>query len=241
MKIYSHTHIGKRKSQQDSFRIDPDTGLFLICDGVGGSDQGAYASRLVSEYIFDRKYTIQDSPSLQRLIIAANDHLTEFIVQKFPGDDAHTTIALVKFWAENEISIINIGDTRVYLFDTFDNRIWQTKDHTLLQEMLDHEIVSPDVILNHPMRHQLTSSIGTGESIRIEEILVTNHTLSISEMVIFICSDGVWELIDSLQFLDEIKTKNMADVVLNLKSKVNEYASDNATFILLDLRTNTNF
>ncbi len=237
MKIYSHTHIGKRKYQQDSFRMDPESGLFLVCDGVGGSDQGAFASRWVSDYIYERRSEIKDENTLTNILMDANQFLKETLKIEFPGQDGHTTIALVKFWSPTEFSILNIGDTRVYLLDAESSNIWHTKDHTLLQQMMDHHVASEDVLTsNHPFRHQLTTSIGTGSLLKINDISLNKRQELRNSNVILICSDGVWELIDEVSFLEDLKKEDMPQFISTLKSKINEFASDNATFILLDLR-----
>lgn len=237
MKIYSHTHIGKRKSQQDSFRMDPELGLYLVCDGVGGSDQGAFVSRWVSEYIFERRSEIIDDVTLNKIVLDANHFLNKTMDIEFPSQDGHTTIGLLKFWNQTECSILNIGDTRVYIFDTDSNIFWHTKDHTLLQQMVDHNIGNTDMLtIHHPLRHHLTTSIGTGSALKVNEIYINTRHLNKNSNVILICSDGVWELIDTISFLEDLKTVDMPNFISNLKSKVNEYASDNATFILIDQR-----
>lgn len=237
MKIYTHTHIGKRKSQQDCYRIDADNGLFLVCDGVGGSDEGSFAARWVSDFIYDKRYEITSDAKLINLIIDANLLLNHELEEKLPGKNGHTTIALVKFWNESAVSIVHIGDSRVYKIEPGSNYIWHTKDDTLLQQMIDHDILDlKEQTYSHPMRHQLTKSIGSGSQIQKNDISIKKFESLNHDTVLIICTDGVWELFDDNTLLKKMQKHEIKEFIVDLKSNINMHASDNATFVIIDQR-----
>lgn len=238
MKIFTHTHIGKRKSQQDCFRIDADSGLFLVCDGVGGSDEGSFAARWVSDFIYDRRAEITSEENLLQLIVDANTFLNHELKDKLPGKNGHTTIALVKYWNPAAISIVHIGDSRVYKIYNANKQIWHTKDDTLLQQMIDHDILeSTDHQIKHPMRHQLTKSIGSGSKIRKNDISSEKFEIHPEDTMLLICTDGVWELLDESIFMENLQKYEIKHFVSSLKYNINLNASDNATFVIIDQRS----
>ena len=237
MKIFTHTTIGKRKSQQDSFRLNQENGLYVICDGVGGSEQGSLASQLVSDYIIQHSNEIHNGQTLIDIVKKSSLNLCNHFGQQSIIGSGHTTLALVKIWEESKLSIITIGDSRVYIINPYKNEIWHSKDHTLLQEILDHGLVSHETDLNHhPMRHRLTKSIGSDEILLHGEIEIIQKSIVPDDEYILICSDGVWELIESEVIIAELRTSETNIFVQRLADIVDHYASDNATFIFLDLK-----
>lgn len=235
MKIYTHTHIGKRKTQQDSFRLNVDSGIFVVCDGVGGSDHGAISSQLVSDYIYDNSKIVNNDQQLINTIIEANKALKQHLSQNGDGD-GHTTLAIVKFWSEMNLTVFTVGDSRVYIFDTQNRETWHSKDHTMLQEIIDQGILAKDVEMkNHPLRHRLTHSIGSAKVIDQTQIAIVKKVLTEHERYIMICTDGVWELIENEVLLNELRMMDTSIFIKKLTELVNNYASDNATFIFIDL------
>lgn len=168
--------------------------LLLICDGMGGYQGGSIASRMavdiISEHFkmlsfhYDVKYEIEQAANQAQMQIKR--HQAENPDTKSMG----TTLVLLLIRGDS-YWFAHIGDSRIYL--KRDGRTNQlTKDHSLVQEMIDSGIIEPEQAHDHPKRNIITRALGTD-----------NHTVDIKGPyhlktgdVFMLCSDGMYEYFD---------------------------------------------
>jgi serine/threonine protein phosphatase PrpC len=86
-----------------------------------------------------------------------------------------------------------VGDSRIYLFRR-GHLAYQTRDHSLVQNMIDAGFGSVSMIRTHPKRSLLTSAIGAKESIALS---VSAEPLALQPGDVFLmCTDGWWEYVE---------------------------------------------
>jgi|LFRM01.2.fsa_nt_gb protein phosphatase len=197
---FSHKGL-QRKSNEDYYYIpenEDKPAIMMVADGMGGHNAGERASRLAVEYVvayFEKnkdnlKYTEELIQAIQDSIEQANEHVLDLsrTEERFSG--MGTTLTLVVF-DEDRFHVAHIGDSRCYLIR---NGIVRqiTRDHSLVQELLDHGSITKHEMNIHPKRNVITRALGTEDKLRIdcfEEILQSGD-------IILLCTDGLINYVD---------------------------------------------
>ncbi|HVP99947.1 MAG TPA: SpoIIE family protein phosphatase, partial [Candidatus Thermoplasmatota archaeon] len=140
-----------------------------------------------------------------------------------------TTIVLCRI-DENtgDTTIAHVGDSRGYIMQ---NEMWRTKDHTLVQELVNLGILSPDDACNHPERHRISQALGIKDDIAID-----HYTTTLTDGVILLSSDGLHNYLTD-QEIQTIATRHPPDQACNLlvnKAQKNG-STDDITVILIRL------
>ncbi len=127
--------------------------LAAVFDGMGGEKLGEVASRIAAEYM-KKEHRMQGRVDMNQFAEGANQE----ILQCSGKDVVGTTYVAVSI-TDNIVSYSNIGDSTGYLLrDGHLEKI--TKDHTLVQELIDNGIISPEEAKVHPKRHVLLQCLG---------------------------------------------------------------------------------
>ncbi|MBL0283847.1 MAG: serine/threonine-protein phosphatase [Zoogloea sp.] len=169
---------------------------WVVSDGAGGHGSGDVASRLVVSSML-RSFVAhpQVGPdTASTLLQQANDAVVEEKTTGSTADDMHATAVLLLIDPRDRVAVWgHVGDTRIYLFRR--GRVaYQTRDHSLVQNMIDAGYGSVDMIRTHPQRSLLTSAIGSAESIALS---VSAEPLSLHPGDVFLmCTDGWWEYVE---------------------------------------------
>lgn len=163
--------------------------LAAVCDGCGGYRGGGLAAELVLELLASHPAdALRDSGYLARVLQDARHSVAEK-QQADPGySEMCTTLAGCVFDA-GSILIFHAGDSRVYRMDRW-GLAPMTRDHSLVQEMVDWGELTPEQALTSPRRNIITRCIGT--DCPAPELYVSHVTLHPGEKYL-ICSDGLWE------------------------------------------------
>ncbi|MDX2246885.1 MAG: protein phosphatase 2C domain-containing protein [Bacteroidia bacterium] len=210
-RVSGYSIQGRKPSQQDAWYASPHTlngRLVFVADGVGGHAHGEFASELCVEvykksfekepFIVDEKQYLYDTA----MIVA------ERVYQKGQDDPAYngcgTTLSGFMI-AGGRFHLINIGDSRVYLSDREGNLTQMTKDHSVVQQLLDMGQITEEEARTHPRRNVMFSAIGVNP----EEITITvggPYELEHGD-ILFAFSDGVPDAITDEQ-IREVILKN---------------------------------
>jgi protein phosphatase len=174
-------------------------GLCVVADGMGGHLNGEIASgvaaRTVARILINKVYShlleINPDPmdeSLQETIEHAVNEVQKSVVRYAPGGGTTLTIALL---LGEQVTIAHVGDSRAY-FIYPDGRIQRlTKDHSLVQRMVDLEEITEAEAKNHPHRNVLLKAIGQSEPVYPD---VQTHQIP-RFGYLMLCSDGLWGVI----------------------------------------------
>ena len=187
---------GRKLSQQDAWYISPMLAanqLILVADGVGGHAHGDFASELCIEW-FQKSFeslqgTISDVPNYLRH--QALD-IAKAIIEKGESNPEykHCGTTLSGFFLKNNsFYTVNIGDSRVYQLDQNDQLIQLTRDHSVVQDLLDRGTITLEQARNHPQKHVMNSAIGQPVN-QIQIDISGPYPIRSGEML-FVFSDGV--------------------------------------------------
>lgn len=192
------THKGNvRKLNEDYYYIPSSEtkyeGLIMVADGMGGHKAGDLASRMVVEnilkYYEDRKASFTSKEEVANFIceaiLRANSKVFNY---SKTGEEYHgmgTTLTLAYFY-HNHLFIGHVGDSRGYLVR--DGQVKQlTRDHSLVQELLENGTITQEQVENHPRKNIITRALGTDDNVDVDcyEIDLKDGD------ILILCTDGL--------------------------------------------------
>lgn len=240
MIITGKTDIGSvRSKNEDAFDygVLPDgTSWAIVCDGMGGVHGGKIAStaaiEMVSEKIKKCYNPSMSVTSLENLLLSsittANVNVFDrgIFDRSLKGMGTTIVAAVVK---NAEACIAHVGDSRAYIIR--DNTIRQvTKDHSLVQEMLDKGQITKEEYNNNPIKNIITRAMGVDEKVDIEFDYVS---LDEGDTLI-LCTDGLSGPVSDSRILEIYKTTDFDSLAQKYIDEANNNGgSDNITVVIM--------
>ena len=166
----------------------------VLADGAGGHGGGDIASRIAVQELIGRfaRQPTERASDLDRLLRVTNDVL---IGQRVPGtakQDMHSTVVcLVLDFIGHTAHWAHAGDSRMYWFRRGRLRD-RTRDHSLVQSLVDTGVLAPEDARTHPKRSELRSALGIASDVL--EVTAGEGDAEVEAGDVFmLCTDGVWE------------------------------------------------
>lgn len=243
MQGWGLTDVGcVRKQNQDAFHIeklDRHSMLFVVCDGMGGAKSGNVASSLATEVFVQeviRNWTHQTDWDKCDMILRSAVKLANFTVydqacqfEEFSGMGTTLVAAVVR---KNQASIINVGDSRCYHITNGSIR-QITKDHSVVQLMVDRGELTPEQAKTFPGKNLITRAVGTEPTIMAD---IYRQDLEKGSFLL-LCSDGLSNMLDDQEILFEVvhgvKKQNCCKRLLDIAKM--RGSPDNVTSILVSV------
>ena len=229
-----------RKQNQDAYkmdRLDRNTVLCVVCDGMGGAKSGNIASSLAVE-VFAEEIRRSWKPAmdasqidqmLRSALKLANFTVFDQAVQfeEFQGMGTTLVAALIR---GRRATLINVGDSRAYHIDSQGIR-QVTKDHSLVQLMVDRGDLTAEQAKAYPGKNYITRAVGTEPTVACD---LFHLELSRGDSLL-LCSDGLSNMMDDQEILFEVvHGVNKQQCYKRLLSiAVSRGAPDNVTSVLI--------
>ncbi len=175
MKLFSITDVGRRREINEDYLFTSDEpvgnlpNLFIVADGMGGHNAGDYASKhaveraVMSIRDFTDEYDAENI--LQKAIDDANTHINRVSRQNSSLKGMGTTFVAATF-EDNHVTVANVGDSRLYVVNDFITQI--TKDHSLVEEMVDMGGIDREAARKHPDKNIITRAVGVKEYVLVD-------------------------------------------------------------------------
>jgi protein phosphatase len=182
-----------RSNNEDYSRIDPDMGLYVLADGMGGAKAGERASRLAVETVLESILHAQsrDSQALLVAVEEANRRVLDAAAND-PALEGMGTTLVVALEKNDELMIASVGDSRAYLHDQSGFRAI-TQDQSWVNEVGRPLGLDEEALRTHPMRHVLTMAIGAGVALEINYY----HDIRLKPGdIVLMCSDGLHGVVE---------------------------------------------
>ncbi|MBR0277806.1 MAG: Stp1/IreP family PP2C-type Ser/Thr phosphatase [Clostridia bacterium] len=214
-----------RPTNQDAYYIDENNGWVVVADGMGGHKGGEIASSITVNKI---KESMKKNNDLKKAIEFANDEVYKMSNQNPEFAGMGTTVVLCAV-EKDEVKIAHVGDSRAYKI-TDDEIMKITKDHSIVQQLIDSGTITEEQAKYHPQKNLITRAVGTDR-----DVLIDFNTVKIKkDEYILICSDGLSSYTDE-QVIKQIVNKNEPDkAVKKLIDTANENGGkDNITVVLI--------
>ena len=196
MQFAGQTDIGLvRKTNQDAYNagaLSENAVWAVVGDGMGGANGGNIASETaidaITKDVLEGYREGMDSQEIKELLASALEDANEKVYEKAKQDPALEgmgTTAVLTLIQNNVIHLVNVGDSRAYLL-TRENVTQITRDHSIVQEMLESGEITEEQARNHPRKNIITRALGVDDTVVVDyfEIPFEEHAK------LRLCSDG---------------------------------------------------
>ena len=221
------TEVGcVRQHNEDNFLVQPDLGLFVVADGLGGHAAGEVASRIVVEKISqfiehtaeqDRTWPVDydvnlsyDGNRLKTALLLADLGILSDIKSN-PERESMGSTVVACLVEEDRVTMVHVGDSRAYLLNNSGIR-QVTRDHSWVAEQVASGVLTPEEARRHPFRNVITQALGNGG-----DLDMAVQEFRVQEMDrILLCSDGlsgmvqdqdIWKIVHETPDIDEAADK----------------------------------
>ncbi|NJP39940.1 Stp1/IreP family PP2C-type Ser/Thr phosphatase [Oscillospiraceae bacterium HV4-5-C5C] len=236
----ARTDVGlTRKNNEDSFVVlkgsDDSSFVVILADGMGGHQRGELASSTAVRYTSERlareiKVAMpveRISHIVQEVVERANVKVYLQSLESTENSGMGTTLTVGVF-ASDQLIIGHIGDCRVYRLrqDRLDHL---TRDHTLVQALVDRGDISTEQAKRHPRRNVVTRALGSPEYMQADTYI---YSVERGDRYLF-SSDGLHDYVneEDIKYI-LVNEKNPETAVDQLIELANRQAGvDNVTVI----------
>ncbi|MCB1888352.1 MAG: serine/threonine-protein phosphatase [Rhodocyclaceae bacterium] len=191
-----------RSLNEDAHCVEPDIGLMVVADGMGGHNAGDLAATMAVESISAHvRQAITNGPpsgasDAESLLADAVKHANDAILERARGREQlkgmGTTVACLLMHGE-QATIAHLGDSRAYRLAAGKLRLL-TRDHSLTQEVREMGVIGEDAIAASHNRHLVSHALGHDEKPPI-----ALHTVPCMPGDIFmLCTDGLNDMVDGI-------------------------------------------
>ena len=207
IEIFGLTDVGRvRDHNEDAIGSDPDHGIVVLADGMGGHRGGEVASAItvstVLETLADRLKSINsgdiDEESGYRMqsiavhdaVIEANEAVFASSCENAQYQGMGTTVVVLLFH-DGHMTVAHVGDSRLYRYR--DGVLEQmTRDHSLMQELVDRGFYTDDQARNSTNKNLVTRAIGVDASVEVDMLEDDVH----ADDIYLLCSDGLTDMLE---------------------------------------------
>lgn len=183
-----------------AYLISDSLKLFIVADGMGGHNAGEVASKMAVDSVlsyFEEIETVEKG-MLKESIKKANNEIYKYSRNVFECIGMGTTLTACLI-AEDFIEIANVGDSSC--LGVKGEKIEKiTKDHSLVQELVDSGSLTEEEALAHPKRNIITRAIGTSEEVEIDLYDIEKERYD----EFLLCTDGLTNEVERKEVLSII-------------------------------------
>ncbi len=224
--------VGSWEPATDSERAE-NGWLYIVADGVGGAEAGDVASQLATEQTITHflESDLEDSAErLRAAIQQANDDLRQAAAMRGRGGYMATTMCAAYIQNDN-VLLANVGDSRGYR--VHNGSIEQvTNDHSLVAQLVEQGVITPEEAATHPRRNVILSSLGPTKDPQIDVFDVSAEEGD----VLVLCSDGLTRHVEDAEIAEIVRSETPDEasrILIDLAN--NRGGSDNISVALLHL------
>jgi protein phosphatase len=184
-----------RGNNEDCCLTEPDLGLYVLADGMGGAKAGERASRMAVDAVAEvvREAGRRDSQVLLQAVEEANLRVLR-AAHSDPTLEGMGTTLVAALEVDGGLCIASVGDSRAYVLDNAGMRM-VTEDQTWVNEVGRPMGLDEESLRNHPWRHVLTMAIGASAP-----LTVNYYSVPLSPgMLVLMCSDGLHGVVGPAQ------------------------------------------
>ena len=227
------TDTGRRRLRnEDAFICEPP--LFAVADGMGGARAGEVAAGLAAAALEEAGSETRGAEGVAALIVEANKRIFERSLNdpRTAGMGTTVTAALVDA-ASGAVAIGHVGDSRAYLLRT--RTLEQlTTDHSLVAELVESGVLTPEEAERHPQRSAITRALGTEPTVEVDAFTVQAEAGDL----FLVCSDGLSVMISDDAVSSAIETaerdpERAADALVAAANA--RGGEDNITVVLFEI------
>jgi serine/threonine protein phosphatase PrpC len=229
----------KRPLNEDSLLADPELGIFVVCDGVGGADAGEVASRSAVEVLKEAfQHQLSDGEDVEDLMELAIQRANSSIYQmaaEYPRVSMMATTLVALHLDGPRATIGHVGDSRLYRLNPEGQLVRETADHSIVEEEVRAGRMTPEQAVNHPSKNVISRALGAEESVEVDM-----KTIEVGEGNAFLlCTDGITRHIPDNELRELLQSGRTVEAMCTeMKERCYQRgAEDNLTAIIVQVGT----
>src|SRR5512141_2978745 len=195
----ARTDVGlRRTSNEDAFVSAAESGILALADGMGGAASGEVASGIFIDTVRDRlppgppPVPEEAEEFVRETFLLANRRIRDLAAREPKHQGMGCTGEMVVFTGDRYV-VGHVGDSRVYFFR--EGRLRQvTKDHSFVQQQVDHGMITPEQARVHAYRHMILRAIGIDDALAVD---LVSGKASPGD-IFLLCSDGLTDMVGDL-------------------------------------------
>ncbi|MFT5872253.1 MAG: serine/threonine protein phosphatase PrpC [Clostridium sp.] len=208
--------------------------IYAVADGMGGHNAGEVASELaikvIIEYAKKNNQDIDLKEVLSSGIKCANKEIYDMasLSDSLKGMGTTITICLKK---QNEMVVANVGDSSCFIIDNKRKLLKVTRDHSLVQQLLDNGTITEEKARNHPNKNIITRALGTNEIVEVDlfDVDLTNI------IKVILCTDGLTNDVTYSEMYDIImENDNITSCKMLIDLSKSKGGRDNISVIVFE-------
>ncbi len=213
-------------------------GFFVVADGMGGHLNGELASSLAIETLnahllpkLQEQFAVPPtSEQIEPLLEEAFQLAQQAVLEKVTGGGSTLSAALV---IDKTLYFAHVGDSRLYQVDCDGKVEILTRDHSLVQRLVDLGQISQVEAETHPQRNVLFRALGQMDGFKVDQ----DYRLLSKPGYLMLCSDGLWGVVEEKKIVNEIcSDKSLAKRANQLCDLANRAGGpDNISVILVEI------
>ncbi|MBB6227459.1 PP2C family protein-serine/threonine phosphatase [Polymorphobacter multimanifer] len=215
---------------EDSAVGREDVALWMVADGMGGHAHGDWASQTLAAQFGALVLPAADGnhSAILSALHAGNAAIIDAASQA--GSDMGTTAVLLHLQGA-DLLCVWVGDSRAYRFRQ--GRLVQiSRDHSVVQEMVDRGMIEASEAESHPMAHVLSRAVGTEAELRAE---VVQDQAQPGDLYL-LCTDGLTKVVADADIIPLLRQPNVTLVAERLVAEtLARGAPDNVTVIVISV------
>jgi protein phosphatase/serine/threonine-protein phosphatase Stp1 len=234
LRSWSASHAGTKRSHNEDAYVDrPDMGLFAVADGAGGHQAGEVASGMIAEALESIPSDLSAAELLAEVRLAierTHVALREEAARRGPDVVVASTV-VVMLARGDHFACLWAGDSRAYLLRGGVLR-QITRDHSLVQELLDAGAIGPDEVINHPRGNVITRAVGA----EVDDFVLDK----VSDRLVpgdrfLLCSDGLCKTVPEDQLAELLAAESGAPPAESLvEAALVLQVTDNVTAVAVE-------
>jgi len=226
------THPGARRTHnEDAFVDRPDVGVWAVADGAGGHAAGEVASSMIADALQAIPTGLSASQLLAQVRLAIDQThtaLREEAARRGPDVLVASTVVIMLARSDH-FACLWAGDSRAYLLR--EGTLRQiTRDHSLVQELLEAGAIGPEEAVNHPRGNVITRAVGA-ELDEVELDKVSDRLLAGDRFLL--CSDGLCKTLPDSVLASLLATIGETSPQAVIDAALAQEASDNVTAVIV--------
>lgn len=234
-----------RTNNEDAFGYDHAHGIYVLCDGMGGSTSGEVASSLavataIESFVMDEATEFNVGTRLLRAVTQANQAVWQKgQLPEHSGMGSTMVLAALEPGGSPEalprLIIGNVGDSRAYLIEG--TRCLQlTVDHSYVNELIGNGTITPEnahTVDLKGMESVITRAIGAAEDVQPDFSAIELHAGS----TVLLASDGLTRHVSNSEIISLVQNHSLPEACAALVGLARDRGGqDNITCLLLRVK-----
>lgn len=223
-----------RKHNEDNLLSRPDLGLWAVADGAGGHDSGELASGMIVEALGRLPPHLSASALISniRLAIASVHAELRAEAARRGGNSTIASTLVCLMIRDQHFACLWAGDSRAYLLRN--GQLAQiSRDHSLVQELVDAGTLSPDEAERHPHANVITRAVGADDdNLELDKVIGQLHPGD----RFLLCSDGLSKTLSEVEIANLLGAPHgMPPTELLIGAALARNVNDNVTAVVVQI------